>query len=1163
MKNLLNLNAKFTLLIFIFLSISYVDAQQDIFDLMNRTDLKIDQVEKLANKYFDSVGRGQGSGDKHYQRWLYERKFHLDDNGYYIRPEQEDKAYYSSVNKMNRSRALMSWQELGPKSWTYTSGWNPGVGRLTSVAIHPSDENIIYVTSPGGGIWKSINGGFSWTPLIDFINSSWMNLFNIVIDPNNVNVLYASLSSGGVLKSSDAGVSWALTGTGPSGARQIKVHPGNSTIVFCAALNGLWRSTNSGASWTLVQSQTKEDIEFKPNDPNIMYASGSSGTSCVWRSSDNGVSWSAIGTANGITNVGRTLIAVSPNDPNVVYAVQANGSIFGRMYKSTDAGLNYTTTVIGNPSSGTNYFGYEPTGTGTSGQATYDMAICVNPANANEVHIGGIICWKSINGGTSFTATTIWSYPNGTGYNHADVHSLEWINSTIYSTSDGGIYKSTNNAGDWTDLSSGIGIRQFYRISCAKTDASVITTGAQDNGSTYRKNNGAWVDWLGADGMDNIISPTNAAIAIGTSQYGNIYKTINAGTSYSNLSRPAAGNWVTPLVMHPTSHDTVYGGWNGVYRSVNGGSAWTNLSTGAISANLDVLAVAPGNTSYIYASTSTTMYRTSNSGGTWTSVTAPSAITSIFVSKNDPNKIWITCNNTSNRVFVSTDAGTTWTNISAGLPAIAARSIVVDEDASNTIYVGMNIGVYYRDDNNNTWTEHGTDLPLVAINEVEIQKSGGKLRVATYGRGVWESNLQNLTFVCSAPSSISTSNITNNSATLNWNAASGATGYDVDYKLATSNTWTNLLSNTNVTSYNLTGLTQLTTYDWRVRSRCNGDTSNYAQITFITLASCSHPANTQVVSSTSGSVNLAWAAVSTALSYTVEYKLTTTGIWTIAPNTNVPNILINGLIPGLYDWRVKANCSSGSSNYTQSSFLISCSSNGLNTSAGYIDFVGLGSISRTSGSDAGYYNGSSISTNLTKGAQYTLTFSPGYSGNKKNTFWSAYIDYNRDGDFADANELLGQKTFKNTTNTTLIFTVPSAASTGLSRIRIVMSTTAYQSSCSSYSSGETEDYSVNLLAGAEQEIENMNESSSVSVFKVYPNPSSGEIYLQYSITTDQYSAELRIFDFQGRRVLGTRLDNTIGNHNVPLDIDVLNNGQYLIQFINGDKIVNKNITILK
>ena len=709
----------FLLSLFALFSVSStVFSQTNIFELMERTDMKIQDVEAWADAYFARVGTGQGTGFKQYQRWLYERKFHLDENGYYISAEREDRAYYEAIRAMGiKNRAVMNWTELGPQTWTYTSGWNPGNGRLTSVAVNPADTTIIYVSSPGGGIWKTSNGGTNWTPLIDFVNSAWMNIFNLYIDPNSTSTIYASLSSGGVLKSTNSGSTWTTTGSGPSSSRQVKVHPSNSSIVFCAANNGIWRSTNSGTNWTQVSTVSTEDIEFKPGNPDVMYASGSTASGCVLRSADNGLTWTVMTSGNGITNVGRTLLAVSAANPNIVYAVQANGSLFGRMYKSTDSGLNYVTTVIGDPASGTNYFGYETNGTGTTGQATYDMAIVVNPLDANEVHIAGIICWKSTNGATSFVAETAWSYPNSVGYNHADVHALEWINKTMYSCSDGGIYKSTNYGGDWTDLSAGLGIRQFYRIACARTNANVITTGAQDNGSSFRRSNGSWVDWLGADGMDNIISPTNADIAIGTSQYGSIYKTTNAGASRTDLPKPSNGNWVTPLVMHPTSHDTVFGGWTGVWKSVNGGSSWTNISP-TITVTLDALAVSPANTKYIYASKTNTLYRTNDGGTNWTSVTAPGTITSIFASKNDPSKIWISCNSSTNRIYLSTDMGTTYTNLSSGLPAVAARSVVVDEDAVETIYAGMNIGVYYRDNITNTWTEHGTGLPLVAVNEV-------------------------------------------------------------------------------------------------------------------------------------------------------------------------------------------------------------------------------------------------------------------------------------------------------------------------------------------------------------------------------------------------------------------------------------------------------------
>ncbi|HOZ52441.1 MAG TPA: T9SS type A sorting domain-containing protein, partial [Chitinophagaceae bacterium] len=699
--------------------------------------------EKIANEHFAKVGTEKGSGYNQYQRWLYEQRFHVDADGNFISAETENQAYQAekpNLNQPNGEKIRAAWTELGPKSWVKTSGWNPGVGRLTSVAIHPSNTAIIYVTSPGGGIWKSSNSGSTWTPLIDFVNSSWMNLFHITIAPTNQTHIYAALTSGGVIKSTNSGVTWAATGAGPTSTKKVLVHPTNSSIVFATGSNGIWRSTNGGTSWTQVQTLAKEDIEFKPSDPNIMYAS-SNGTNAVWKSSDNGVTWTALTSANGITNTGRTLLAVSPNNANVVYAVQASGSIFGRIYKSTNSGASFTTVITGSSASN-NFFGYNTSGVDTRGQATYDMAICVNPTNVNEVHIAGIICWKSTNGAVSFVPETEWSLPNATGYNHADVHGLEWVGTTIYSTSDGGIYKSTNNGGDWTDLSSGLGIRQFYRIACAKTSTTMLAGGAQDNGSTYRKTGGNFVEWLGADGMDCAISPTNSSKAIGTSQNGAIYLTTNAGDTRSNLTQPSSGNWVTPLVYHPTSDVTIYGGWTGVWKSVNSGTSWTNISSGVITGTVTCLAVAPSNANYIYATIGSTIYRTTNGGTTWTTVTAPASVNSICVSPINANKIWIACNSTVNRVYRSYDNGTTWTNLSTGLPSLVARSVAVDNNTNENLYVGMNIGVYYRDNVNTTWVEHATSLPLVAINEVEIQKSGNKLRVATYGRGVWESALR-------------------------------------------------------------------------------------------------------------------------------------------------------------------------------------------------------------------------------------------------------------------------------------------------------------------------------------------------------------------------------------------------------------------------------------
>jgi|CXWL01.1.fsa_nt_gi hypothetical protein len=744
--------------LFLLLFAGSSSAQHQVFELMERTDLTIQEVETRANRHFDSTGTGRGTGYKQFQRWLYERKFHTNENGYYISPQTDWNNYLQSRSSMRtEATAAANWTPLGPSGWTYTSGWNPGTGRLSAIAIHPANENIIYVGSPGGGLWKSINAGASWVPLTDN-NSLWMSIFAITIDPLDQNTVYVGTSNGILLKSTNAGSTFTPTGAGPSGTiRKVLIHPSSTNIVFATASNGIWRSINGGTSWTQVHTGSKEDIEFKPNDVNIMYASGND----VVRSINNGVTWTTLGVAEGITNSGRTLVSVSAADPNIVYAVQASGSLFGRMYRSTDAGLNFTTTVVGNPASGTNYFGYAPNGTGTSGQATYDMGMDVSPTNADDVYIAGIICWRSTNGATSFTALTVWSYPNGTGYNHADVHGLFWINSTIYSISDGGIYKSIDNGDNWTDLSPGLTIRQFYRMANSQTNASVITGGAQDNGSVTRQASGSWADWLGADGMEGLVSPTNHLNLWGTSQGGAIYRSTNGGNSYSGLSQPSSGQWVTPLAIHPTNETILYGGWTGVYKSTNSGTNWTNISSGFITSTLADLAVAPSDPNYIYASTGSTLYVTTNDGLSWATRSAPATINDIAVDPANPSKIWIACNSTTNRVMVSTDAGATFANVSANLPAIVARAIVVDDNTPRGIYVGMNIGVYYKTEPDANWSDYSLNLPLVAINELEIQKVSGKIRVATYGRSIWESPVADVappvgfTFNSPAPASSS------------------------------------------------------------------------------------------------------------------------------------------------------------------------------------------------------------------------------------------------------------------------------------------------------------------------------------------------------------------------------------------------------------------------
>ena len=201
---------------------------------------------------------------------------------------------------------------------------------------------------------------------------------------------------------------------------------------------------------------------------------------------------------------------------------------------------------------------------------------------------------------------------------------------------------------------------------------------------------------------------------------------------------------------------------------------------------------------------------------------------------------------------------------------------------------------------------------------------------STWSTRIASFNLDNCTPVlCGDPTGLASSAITNTSATVSWAAVTSALTYDVDYKLTTSSTWTNAATATASTSVNITGLTQGTVYDWRVRATCSGGSGNYVSAQFTTTAPATCNAPTGLASSgiTSTAANVSWTTVSGAANYDVDYKLNTSGTWiNAATATNATSVALSGLTASsLYDWRVRANCTAValSSTYTQAQFTTS------------------------------------------------------------------------------------------------------------------------------------------------------------------------------------------------------------------------------------------------
>ncbi|MBC7872868.1 MAG: hypothetical protein H7Y01_02670, partial [Ferruginibacter sp.] len=640
-----------------------------------------------------------------------------------------------------------NWTPLGPFTApsNFPVGYG-GVGRIDFIRFDPTNSNIMWAGAPSGGLWKSINGGISWTTNTDLL--TMIGCADVVISPTNTNIMYLATgdkdhfatNSIGVLKSTDGGTTWNPTGLSwPVNhyyrIHKLLMHPTNPGIIFVASNVGIYKTTDAGFTWTLTQAGNFSDIEFKPGTLATIYAVTKSG-GLFYKSTDTGETFNNISSGlPAAAEIDRYAIAVTPANPNYVYILAVNKTNFGfyGLYRSTNSGNNFSTR-----STSPDIIG---------GNGWYNLSIAINPVNRNDVYVGGIYQYRSTDGGVT------WFSIEGT---HVDSHALEFLpgsSTTIFSGNDGGIHKSTDNGTSWNDISNGLTISQIYRLGTSGTDPNLNITGLQDNG-TDRLSNDSWTWVLGGDGMECIIDYNNPDIMYAAYQNGVVNKSIDGGDSFSPIvyndgsGINAPGAWVTPYIIHPTESNTLLVGKDQVYRSRDGGLIWTQV--GSVSAGeiyMRALAYAPSNPDYIYASFLLQFFSTTD-GNTFTNRTGTlpvgsATIAYIAVSNTNPNKVWVTFSGYADgeKVYMSDDAGVTWTNYSAGLPNLPANCIVYQNGSNDALYVGTDVGVYYRNNSMSSWQPFFDGLPNVIVNELEIHYGAGKIRAATYGRGLWESDL--------------------------------------------------------------------------------------------------------------------------------------------------------------------------------------------------------------------------------------------------------------------------------------------------------------------------------------------------------------------------------------------------------------------------------------
>jgi hypothetical protein len=674
-----------------------------------------------------------GSGHKPFMRYYTNMQNQLHDDGTVLSSQEIIDIY--KQEKQNRGTNRSAANAAVTSNWTPVWGTlpynSPGQGRVQAVAVDQTNTNIFYVGTPAGGIWKTINGGTTFLPIFD--EYPQIGVSGIAIDPANHNIIYIATGDRdhgdttfvGVYKSTDGGTTWANTGaiSGPSKASDIYVNPTNSNMIWVATSSGVFRSLNAGTSWTNVLSGNIRDLKIKPTDPTVVYAVSSSN---FYKSTNSGASFATSMTGLPATS-GRLVIDVTPANSSVVYALSATtGNAFQGIYKSTDSGATFVAT---NTTSTTIF--------GGSTQAWYDMALGVSDTNENEIYTGCLSVFKSTDSGVTLT---------GTAGTHADIHILRFFNNKLYNGNDGGIYLSADTGTTFSNLTKSIQNQIIYKIAVAKQTSSTIFTGHQDNGCHAFINNNQWNKTQGSDGMDVVIDPTNQNIMYGMIQYGQqFWKNTTAGVSGSAYitglpTGESNGNWIVPLAINNIGE--VFSGFTKLYKMV--GTTWTAQSTATVgSGMIDLIEFDPSNRNNVYVANGTGLYKSINGGVTFAlSYTAGTSISGICVHSTDSSIVYITTSGTSGQAMKSINGGTTFANIAAGLPSIGKFCIKHQgNNANNPLFVGTNLGVYYKDDTLTTWTAFETGLPNVQVSDLDINLIDNNITASTFGRGVWRSPL--------------------------------------------------------------------------------------------------------------------------------------------------------------------------------------------------------------------------------------------------------------------------------------------------------------------------------------------------------------------------------------------------------------------------------------
>ncbi len=693
----------------------------------------------------------------------------------YPQPDVRNKAVFAAMRSENALKltgknslqALGSWRYLGPSPIPTAS---PTSGRTSAIAVHPTNPDIAYVGTAQGGLYRTLNGGATWTPLMD--NELSLAIGAVTISPSDPTTVYVGTGEPALSGDAFFGVGLYRITTadtnpvvsGPIGSAEfngraiseILVHPTDANTIFVSTATGtcgtggctgnptpslgIYRSSNALAAtpaFTKLNvtaanggNRAVMDMVMEPGVPDniVCWVRGNAGTGDggIYRSTNaTSASPTFTQTYTMVTNGSRGELAIQKTG-SVVTVVAATGEVAGgstqgAVFRSTDGGVTFPTQLT----AGNNF---------CNPQCFYDIAIAFDPTNANNVYLGGApntVFKRSTDGGTTFVSSA--------GGLHVDTHAITVAPSNpqvIYFGSDGGIYRSINGGTSWTSLNNAtFAATQFQSIALHPLDRNYLLGGTQDNGTEHFTTLGGWVNSDGGDGgsvvIDQNATTPNDVVAYHTyfNSSGSQIGFIRATTTVTGGPDNGDPNWATTL-----------GCFGGVS---NNGIACSDSTL-----FYAPMVGGPGNPNTLYFG-SNKLYRSADRGTTMTAVsqTMATTVSTIGISPQDDNVRIIGLSNGG--VFATTTGATTLTQMTGGFPTRYVGRAVIDPNNVNTAYVTFNgYGVaagqhVWKTTNLNaptpTWAAAGNGIPDVPVNAFVVDPNNSNNLFAGTDVGVFNS----------------------------------------------------------------------------------------------------------------------------------------------------------------------------------------------------------------------------------------------------------------------------------------------------------------------------------------------------------------------------------------------------------------------------------------